>query len=101
TIRCYHTCMALTSSSRPLRRKKTTVYLDEVLLRSLKHLARSRGVSEALILREAVAEYTATARKATARRVPKSLGFASGPGNRSERTDELLAAGFGRGHADR
>jgi len=93
--------MPSTYSSRPARRKKTTVYLDEALLRSLKRLAHARRVSEALILREAVAEYTANASKNAGRRLPKSLGFASGPGNLSERTDELLAAGFGRGHADR
>lgn len=98
--------MTFRYSSRPLQRKKkkkkkTTVYLDEALLRSLKQLARARGVSEAWIFGEAVTEYVATSRKATGRRVPKSLGFASGPGNLSARTDELLAAGFGLGHADR
>ena len=88
------------STKRP-RRKKTTVYLDEPALRSLKQLARSRGVSEALILRDAVSEYTAHAGRGLRRRPPKSLGFASGPGDLSERTDELLAAGFGLAHADR
>jgi hypothetical protein len=93
--------MTFRYSSKPPRRKKTTVYLDEALLRLVKQLARSRGVSEALVLRDAVAEYTAAAGKGTARRLPKSMGIASGPGNLSERTDELLAAGFGRSHADR
>lgn len=95
--------MTFRYSSRPLRRKKkkTTVYLDEALLRSLKQMARSQGVSEAWILGEAVTGYVASARTATARRVPKSLGFASGPGNLSESTDDFLAAEFGRHHADR
>lgn len=96
--------MTFTYSARPpgrKKKKKTTVYLDEALLRSMKQLARSRRVSEAWILGEAVSEYVATARKATARRVPKSLGLASGPGDLSERSDELLAAGFGRDHVDR
>jgi hypothetical protein len=91
--------MTYTYSSKPLRRKKTTVYLDEPLVRSLRQLARARGVPQAMLLREAVAEYTATARKT--RPLPKSLGIADGPGNLSDRTDELLAAGFGRDHADR
>ena len=93
--------MTFQHSPRPLRRKKTTVYLDEVLLRSLKQLARSRGVSEAMIVREAVTAYTAAARKAATRRVPRSLGVASGPGDLSQRAEDLLAAGFGRDHADR
>lgn len=93
--------MTFTTSSRSVRRRKTTVYLDEALLRSVKRLARSRGVSEALILREAVSEYTVTARKAAPRRVPRSLGIASGPGDLSERTEELLASGFGLDRADR
>jgi len=76
------------------------VYLDEPLLQSLKRLARSRGVSEALILRDAVSEYTEAAWK-TGVCVPKSLGIANGPGDLSERTDELLADGFGRDRADR
>lgn len=95
--------MTFTYSAKPPRRrkKKTTVYLDEPLLRSMKRLARARGVSDAWILGEAVSEYVTTARKAPARRVPKSLGFASGPGDLSDRSEELLAAGFGRDHADR
>jgi len=96
--------MTFRYSAKPPRRKKkkkTTVYLDEALLRSLKQMARSRGVSEAWILGEAVSEYVATARKTPARRVPRSLGIASGPGDLSERSEELLTAGFGRDHADR
>lgn len=94
--------MSYTYSSKPRRRKKkTTVYLDEPLLRSMKRLARARGVSEAWILGEAVSAYVATAGKTTARRLPRSLGIASGPGDLSDRSDELLAAGFGRDHADR
>jgi hypothetical protein len=88
-------------TAKPLRRRKTTVYLDEPLLRSMKQLAYSQGVSEAWLVREAVTEYVTTASKAAGRRTPRSLGFASGPGNLSERADDLLAAGFGRDHADR
>lgn len=77
------------------------MYMDEPLIQSVKRLARLRGVSEAMVLRDAVADYTSKPWDTGLTVIPKSLGIASGPGNLSEHTDELLADGFGRDRADR
>ncbi|MDH4065421.1 MAG: ribbon-helix-helix domain-containing protein [Acidobacteriota bacterium] len=74
-------------------RQKTTVYLDSEVYRRLKALARARGVAPAFLVREAVAQYTAS--HAPTRR-PRSLGKgASARGDLSGRAEELLD-GFGR-----
>jgi predicted transcriptional regulator len=73
--------------------QKTTVYLDQVEYRRLKQLARARGCAPALLLREAVAEYTM--RYAPAK-LPRGLGaFRSGKRNLGSRADALLK-GMGR-----
>jgi predicted transcriptional regulator len=73
--------------------QKTTVYLDADDYRSLKSLARSRGVASALLVREAVAEYAA---RHAPRRRPKSIGVGrSRTGDVAERAEELLE-GMGR-----
>jgi hypothetical protein len=73
--------------------QKTTVYLDPAEYRRLKQLARARGCAPALLLREAVAEYTL--RHAPAK-LPRSLGaFRSGRRNLGSRAEALLK-GMGR-----
>ncbi|MBI2833889.1 MAG: CopG family transcriptional regulator [Acidobacteria bacterium] len=75
------------------RTQKTTVYLDVTEYQRLRRIARARGCAPALLVREAVAEYTA--RHGT-RRKPRSIGaFASGRTDLGERAEELLA-GMGR-----
>ncbi len=69
---------------------KTTVYLDDALRDRIQSLAESTGRSQAFIIREALAQYTA-------RRVerPRSIGMGeSGTENLAERSEELLE-GFG------
>lgn len=69
--------------------KRTTVFLDEKLLRQLKRLALRRGVSFATVVREAMATYVAE--PASAGTVPSVAGrFASGSADTSERVDALL-----------
>ena len=71
---------------------KTTIYLDADEYLQLQRLARERGTSAALLIREAVADYTARNVKAVR---PKSIGM-----GRSRRTtlgtdSEKLLKGFG------
>lgn len=72
---------------------KTTLYLDEALYERVLRMAEERGVSQAMLVREAVASYTAGARKK-----PRSVGLGRsgkpGRGTLSERAEEHLA-GFG------
>jgi hypothetical protein len=73
--------------------QKTTVYLDPDDYRRLKAIARARGCAPALLLREAVAEYTV---RHAPRKLPKSLGaFRSGRSDLGSRAEELLR-GMGR-----
>ena len=68
--------------------QKTTVYLGADDYRQLKALARSRGCAPAMLVREAVAEYTA---RYAPRRMPKSIGAGrSRTGHVAERAEELL-----------
>jgi len=74
--------------------QKTTVYLDQVEYRRLKQIARARGCAPALLLREAIAEYTV---RHAPKRLPRSLGaFRSGRKDLGSRADRLLR-GMGRG----
>jgi len=78
----------------PSASQKTTVYLDQVEYRRLKQLARERGCAPALLLREAVAEYTT---RHAPSKLPRSLGaFRSGKRNLGSRAQDLLK-GMGRG----
>lgn len=73
--------------------QKTTLYLDADDYRSLRALARSRGVAPAMLVREAVAEYTT---RHAPRRVPTSIGAGrSKTGDVAERAETLLK-GMGR-----
>jgi predicted transcriptional regulator len=72
---------------------KTTVYLGADDYRRLKALARTRGCAPAMLVREAVAEYTS---RHAPRRMPKSIGTGrSRTGDVAERAEELLE-GMGR-----
>jgi hypothetical protein len=72
---------------------KTTVYLDADDYARLQRMARERGTSAALLVREAIAEYTARQPRP---RKPASIGI-----GRSGRTDlgtnaEKHLKGFGK-----
>lgn len=69
--------------------KRTSLFLDEKLLRALKRAAERKGASVASLIREAVANYLAD--PATGGRLPSVAGrFSSGMHDTAERTDELL-----------
>jgi predicted DNA-binding protein len=69
--------------------KRTTVFLDEALLRRLKQFAYRRGVSCATVVREAVAAYVAEPTSAGV--LPSVAGrYASGKTDTAERAEELL-----------
>jgi len=70
--------------------KRTSVFLDKVLLRRAREFARREGKSFAAVVREALAAYIATPAQ-SASRLPSVAGrFASGRSDTSERVDELL-----------
>ncbi len=69
--------------------KRTTVFIEDDILRELRRVAQRRGVSVALVVREAMAAYVASPVEAG---IPSIAGrFASGHSDTSERVDELLA----------
>ena len=72
--------------------KRTTVFLDEAMVRRARRYARKAGVSFAAVVREAVAMYLgAREGEAGGGAVPTVAGrFASRRGDTSERVDELL-----------
>ncbi len=71
--------------------KRTTVFLDEALLKGLRQAARREGKSFAAVLREAVAFYLGRGSGESGRRVPTIAGqFASGCGDTAERQEDLL-----------
>jgi len=68
---------------------RTSLFLDEEMIKRIQKLARARGVSFATLVREALAQYIVEAEPATS--VPSIAGrFASGEKDTSERVDELL-----------
>jgi hypothetical protein len=68
--------------------KRTSLFLDEDLMKGLKRVATQRGVSVATLVREAVAAYLAPSGAGS---VPSIAGrFASGRSDTSDRVDELL-----------
>lgn len=69
--------------------EKTTIYLPPELRRALKAAARTRGSSEAEVIREALAKYTAQIHPK-----PRLPLIESGQPDLAERTDEYLE-GFG------
>ena len=77
--------------------KRTTVFLDEPLLRRLRQKARAEGKSFAQCVREAVAAYLAPAPRGP-RPLPSFVGMFTGgtPDNASERVDEIIAEAMRR-----
>ena len=72
--------------------ERTTIYLDEVLKRRLKDTAAVRGVTEASLLREALARYLDGEKRPSLRPVGRSHD-----GGVARRTDDALRKrGFGR-----
>jgi hypothetical protein len=70
--------------------RRTTVFLEETLIRRARAVARREGVSFAALVREAVARYVAGPRE-PAERLPSVTGMFDGGGAAvSERVDELL-----------
>jgi predicted DNA-binding protein len=68
---------------------RTSLFLDEEMIKRIQKLARARGVSFATLVREALAQYIVQAEPATS--VPSIAGrFTSGQTDTSERVDELL-----------
>ncbi len=72
---------------------KTTLYVDEVVQRAFKRLARDTQRSEAELMREALKRYVETA---SPRARPTCFASAHGPGTTARQVDDLLAEGFGR-----
>lgn len=69
--------------------KRTSLFLDDKLLRRLQRAAAREGVSVASLVREAVARYLAE--PATSGTLPSVAGrFSSGMSDTSSRTDDLL-----------
>jgi len=76
--------------------KRTTVFLDEPMIRRLKQKARAEGKSFAQCVREAVAGYVAQPLGGK-RPLPSWVGmFSSAYTDTSERVDEILAETLGR-----
>jgi predicted DNA-binding protein len=68
---------------------RTSLFLDEEMMKRIQKLARARGVSFASLVREALAQYLVDAEPATS--VPSIAGrFTSGEKDTAERVDELL-----------
>lgn len=68
--------------------KRTTVFLEEALLRRAREAARRSGKSFAQVVREALAQYVAAGQT---RKLPSVAGmFRSGYTDTSERAEELL-----------
>ena len=71
--------------------KRTTLFIDPALDRELLALARRKGQSMASVVREAVAQYVATAAKKTRARRPGFIAAGrSGRHDTAERHEELL-----------
>lgn len=69
--------------------KRTTIFLDQNLLRALKRVATRRSVSFAAVVREAMAAYVAQPHRGGV--LPSVAGqFASRHGDTASRADELL-----------
>ena len=81
--------------------KRTTVFLDEALLRRARAYARRHGKSFAQAVREALGEYVAKERGQRSA-LPSIVGaFDSGRTDIAERHEELLAQIIDEAHRDR
>lgn len=71
------------------RMRKTTIYLDDDLYRTVQRLADASGRTQAQIIRDALLAYARGARPR-----PRSIGLGAGGPHLSEQADKLLS-GFG------
>ena len=72
--------------------RKTTVYIEDEILRELKHLGNELRRSDAQMIREAIGAYV----RSSSRPRPKSIGaWTGGPRDFASRSDQILRAGFG------
>ena len=70
--------------------RRTTIFVDDPLLRAVKRYAQRQGKSFAQVVREALLAYTRGSDTAEPR-LPSFTGrFASGQADTAERADELL-----------
>ncbi len=70
--------------------RRTTIFIDDTILKQIKRLAAREGKSFAAVVREALAAYAVDPGRVT-RRVPAVAGqFASGHADTADRVDELL-----------
>ena len=70
--------------------KRTTVFLEDAILKRIKRLAAKEGKSFAAVVREALVAYAVDPGRVS-RRVPAVAGqFASGHSDTADRVDELL-----------
>ena len=70
--------------------RRTTVFLEEDLLKKARRYASKEGTSFAQVVREALLEYI-TEEDSMKRKLPSLAGqFASGHSDTAERVDELL-----------
>jgi len=77
-----------------VKRKKTTIYLPDDLKRRVEEMAKQNRVSEAHVIRDAIASMI-NGRRPPEPRLP--LGdFRLGAPDIAERVDEILDEGFGR-----
>jgi len=71
--------------------KRTTVFLDESLIRRARQMARSEGKSFAALVREAVTAYVTGGRGRAGEVVPTVAGaFSSGSEATAENAEQLL-----------
>jgi hypothetical protein len=71
--------------------RRTTVFLEEALLKQARARARREGKSFAAVVREAMERYLSDAASPRAVRLPSLTGrFASGHTDTSDRVDALL-----------
>jgi len=70
--------------------RRTTVFLDDPLLRRARGFARRHGLSFAAVVREALAAYIVAPRPSKTSLPALAGQFASGRADTSERVDELL-----------
>ena len=71
--------------------KRTSLFLDDKIVAQLQRLARRRGVSFAMVVREALAVYVVEPTVGDGPSLPSVTGrFASGETDTSTRVDQLL-----------
>jgi predicted transcriptional regulator len=70
--------------------RRTTIFIEDALLKRIRQMARREGKSFAAVVRESLAAY-ASGQQRQGTRLPRLAGrFASGRHDTAERVDELL-----------